>query len=84
MTIHTLSCFGSNAGLAKNLRILEVGFGSGRFLDWAQAQGMTTAGVEIIPECVEAARARGHDVFAGELREGLLPQGASIFSAPST
>lgn len=46
-----------------SVRMLEIGFGSGQFLDWARAQGFQIAGIEIIPEMVEAARRRGHVVF---------------------
>lgn len=41
-------------------RILEIGFGNGQFMDWARAKGFQIAGVEIIPEMIDAARQRGH------------------------
>lgn len=44
-------------------RILEIGFGAGHFMDWARATGFQIAGIEIIPEMVQAARERGHLVF---------------------
>lgn len=43
------------------LNILEIGFGDGSFLDWARGEGHNVAGTELIPECVAAAKARGHD-----------------------
>jgi 2-polyprenyl-3-methyl-5-hydroxy-6-metoxy-1,4-benzoquinol methylase len=51
---------GETRGLAvAGADVLEIGFGSGSFLDWAQKQGACVTGVEIIPELVEAARERG-------------------------
>lgn len=46
----------------KPLNILEVGYGSGEFLDWAKSNGHKVKGIEIIPELVEKARTKGHDV----------------------
>lgn len=53
---------GARAGAGASL--LDIGFGRGDFLDWALGQGLKTAGVEIIPELVERAAARGHDARA--------------------
>jgi SAM-dependent methyltransferase len=39
--------------------ILEIGFGEGRFLAWAQAQGARVSGSELTPASLEAAVARG-------------------------
>jgi hypothetical protein len=39
--------------------VLEIGFGAGGFLAWAQSQGANVAGVEIIEPLVAAARERG-------------------------
>jgi SAM-dependent methyltransferase len=44
-------------------RLLDFGFGQGVFLDWCKQQGISTAGVEIIPEMVERALAKGHEVI---------------------
>ncbi|MEK6772734.1 MAG: class I SAM-dependent methyltransferase [Bdellovibrionota bacterium] len=44
------------------LRILEIGYGKGEFLDWAKSKGHSIKGIEIIPELVEQARSKGHDV----------------------
>jgi len=49
--------------------ILEIGFGEGRFLDWAKRQGFAVEGVEILPEMVEHARTRGHVVRLGPISE---------------
>lgn len=57
------------AGLAPAARILEVGFGEGSFLDWAQKHGFTVFGLELDPQLVAAARARGHTVQEGEVRD---------------
>jgi len=48
-------------GRTGRLRVLEVGFGSGDFLNWAKDQH-DVSGIEIIPELVTAARAAGHTV----------------------
>jgi SAM-dependent methyltransferase len=44
-------------------RILEIGFGSGQFLDWARGAGHEVAGIEIIPQMIAAAKSRGHLVY---------------------
>jgi SAM-dependent methyltransferase len=44
-------------------RILEIGFGSGQFLDWARGAGHEVVGIEIIPEMITAATSRGHIVY---------------------
>lgn len=49
------------ARMCGKLRILEIGFGDGSFMDWARGAGHEVTGLEILPECVAAARARGHD-----------------------
>jgi SAM-dependent methyltransferase len=49
--------------------ILEIGFGEGRFLDWAKRHGHTAEGVEILPEMVDFARARGHVVHLGPVHK---------------
>jgi cyclopropane fatty-acyl-phospholipid synthase-like methyltransferase len=57
--------------LAPNASILEIGFGEGRFLDWARSKGHHVEGIEIIPEMVERARKRGHVVHLGPIRQVL-------------
>lgn len=39
--------------------VLEIGFGAGGFLAWAQSEGGTVAGVEVIEPLAAAARERG-------------------------
>lgn len=46
-------------------RLLDVGFGSGAFLEFARAKGWQVAGVDFDPQTVESARARGLDVRKG-------------------
>ena len=53
------------AGVTGTLRILEMGFGDGAFLDWARASGHSVAGSEIRIEAIEAAKSRGHEVYHG-------------------
>jgi len=57
--------------LSSNASILEIGFGEGRFLDWARSQGHPVEGIEIIPEMVERARKRGHVVHLGPIRQAV-------------
>jgi 2-polyprenyl-3-methyl-5-hydroxy-6-metoxy-1,4-benzoquinol methylase len=54
----------SAANKQGTLRIFEIGFGDGSFLDWARQAGHHVCGMEIIPECICAARARGHSVYS--------------------
>jgi len=56
-------------GLEGRLSILEIGFGEGRFLDWAKRSGHTAEGVEILPEMVDHARTRGHVVHLGPVHQ---------------
>lgn len=48
-------------------RVLDVGFGSGAFLDEARLLGWDAVGVDIDPKTVANARARGLNVFAKSL-----------------
>lgn len=54
--------------------ILEVGFGQGSFLDWARSQGHGIWGLEILPEMVDRARARGHAVMLCAINESGLSE----------
>jgi 2-polyprenyl-3-methyl-5-hydroxy-6-metoxy-1,4-benzoquinol methylase len=49
-------------GPLRNKRILEIGFGNGSFLRFAQAQGSEVTGTEVIPELLRAARDAGFQV----------------------
>jgi len=44
--------------------VLEIGFGSGAFLAWAQSRGARVTGIEIIPQLAEAARSRGIELLS--------------------
>ena len=55
-------------------QVLELGFGNGSFAGWARAQGADYQGVEVIPELLAAAGARGFHVMpAQELDAGAVP-----------
>jgi cyclopropane fatty-acyl-phospholipid synthase-like methyltransferase len=57
--------------LSPSASILEIGFGEGRFLDWAKSKGHHVEGIEIIPEMVDRARKRGHVVHLGPIKQVL-------------
>src|SRR5271156_5765851 len=50
------------AGKPGAVELLDIGFGRAGMLDWAKTHGHATHGVEIIPEFLARAKARGHDV----------------------
>jgi 2-polyprenyl-3-methyl-5-hydroxy-6-metoxy-1,4-benzoquinol methylase len=60
------------AGLEPTQRVLELGFGQGRFLDWCRLKGFDVSGVEIIEALVDAARARGHKTWVGPLKDDMF------------
>jgi 2-polyprenyl-3-methyl-5-hydroxy-6-metoxy-1,4-benzoquinol methylase len=62
------------AGKPPPAAALEIGFGSGHFLDWAAAKGYRTTGVEIIPALVKSAAQRGHRALCGVPRDVLNPE----------
>lgn len=55
--------------LQKNFEALEVGFGSGTFLDFLASKGIRCMGVETDELTVEYALGRGHNVVEGELEK---------------
>ncbi len=55
--------------LPQDASILEIGFGQGRFLDWARSRNYHVEGVEILPEMVQLALARGHIVHLGTINQ---------------
>ena len=50
-------------------KVLEVGFGEGRFMAWARAQGAAVEGIEINPEMLAAASQHGYVVRNARLDE---------------
>ncbi len=57
-------------------RLLEVGCGQGVFLERAASAGWRASGVDVLAPVAELARARGLEVFVGELHEARLPADA--------
>lgn len=55
--------------------VLEIGFGNGRFLAWARAQGARVSGLEINPEMLAAAAQHGYAARHASLAE-LVGEGA--------
>lgn len=64
------------ARLEGRMRILELGFGAGQFLDWASEQGHQVIGVELLPSLVDRARDKGHTAHLGPLRPGMIAEGS--------
>lgn len=62
------------AGIRAPGPLLEIGFGNGEFLQWAEREGFTVTGVEILPELVEQAKENGKDVRLGNLCDS-VPEG---------
>jgi 2-polyprenyl-3-methyl-5-hydroxy-6-metoxy-1,4-benzoquinol methylase len=60
-----------NSGIEPRAKILEVGFGEGKFLDWARNNGHIVSGIELNEALCMAAKEREHDVYLGELNEVL-------------
>ena len=50
-----------------NKRVLEIGFGNGRFLAWAKAQGANVSGTEINEPMLARAREKGFDAHPADL-----------------
>jgi SAM-dependent methyltransferase len=61
------------AALGASGRLLDVGCASGALLGHAAERGWQARGVEIAPDAVARARARGLDVFQGDLLAARLP-----------
>jgi len=53
------------AHVPPGVRILEIGFGDGLFLDWARASGFDITGIEINDNFVTLAKKRNHRVYFG-------------------
>ena len=62
-------CFaGEFAGIPlSGRRVLEIGFGNGRFLGWARSQGAVVAGTEIDAGLISWAQAKGFDALPAPL-----------------
>jgi SAM-dependent methyltransferase len=54
-------------------RLLEVGCGSGNFLEWARQAGWADHGVEVEPQAVNNAKARKLNVVLGTLEQANYP-----------
>ncbi len=50
-------------------RVLEIGFGNGTFLAWANEQGARVSGTELNAHSVRLGRERGFDVHQGRVGE---------------
>jgi cyclopropane fatty-acyl-phospholipid synthase-like methyltransferase len=50
-------------------RVLEIGFGEGRFLAWSKAQGAEVSGLEINPDMLEAAARHGYSARNASLAD---------------
>jgi 2-polyprenyl-3-methyl-5-hydroxy-6-metoxy-1,4-benzoquinol methylase len=61
----------ARAGVKEGDAILEIGFGEGLFLDWAQASSLTITGVEINQDFYNLAKERGHRVYLGHTKDVL-------------
>jgi 2-polyprenyl-3-methyl-5-hydroxy-6-metoxy-1,4-benzoquinol methylase len=59
----------ASLNLSPRSRMVEVGFGEGRFLDFARRTGHDIIGFEIIEDLVHRSKARGHDVSLGQLSD---------------
>ncbi|MCK5110281.1 MAG: class I SAM-dependent methyltransferase [Arcobacteraceae bacterium] len=49
--------------LNDKINILEIGFGNGSFLGFANEQGWNVTGIEVIPELLKRAKDNGFEVF---------------------
>lgn len=55
----------SKLGLSAGQKVLEIGFGDARFLDWSRSRGLTPTGVEILDAALSKARKLDHEVYPG-------------------
>ena len=53
--------------------VLELGFGSGRFLDWCKEHEFSAFGMEAAQPLVEKAKERGHTVWLGTNPSQVIP-----------
>ena len=55
------------ANIAPGVRLLEIGFGNGEFLQWAKVNGYAVSGVEIREKLYRLAKERNFSVFLGQI-----------------
>ncbi len=55
--------------------ILDIGCGSGAFLDLAKDRGLCTAGLEIAPAAALAAVRKGHEIYCNSIEKEAFPPG---------
>lgn len=60
-------------------RVLDVGCGSGIFLDMARSRGLQTFGIELNSAAAKQAREKGHTIFAKLLSDLNIEQTAGAF-----
>jgi len=54
-------------------QLLEIGFGDGSFLSWAQSQGAHVVGCELIEPICSSGIAQGYDTRFGDVRTAISP-----------
>lgn len=59
--------------VAKNSKILEIGFGNGTFLNYCKQQGYDLVGTELNADLLSVAGTAGYEVFGGEFLEKAEP-----------
>jgi len=58
--------------------ILDIGCGSGAFLDLAKEEGLCTAGLEIAPTAALAAVRKGHEIYCNSVEIEAFPSGCQF------
>jgi 2-polyprenyl-3-methyl-5-hydroxy-6-metoxy-1,4-benzoquinol methylase len=59
-------------------RFLDIGFGNGALLSWAQSRGAVIYGVEVLETSLERARKKGIPLLSSDLKDN-LPQFSEFF-----
>jgi len=59
----------SNISIKSDAKILEIGFGDGRFLSWAKKKGYFCIGTEVIDELVSSSLSKGYEVYLGSISD---------------
>ncbi len=65
----------SKLSLQKGQKVLEIGFGDGRFLEWCRSRELISFGVELLEAAISKARALNHEVFLGPFTSSTLRAG---------